>query len=373
MYNIEMSKIVIDARELRTTTGRYVERLLYYLQEIDNKNSYVVLLKPKDIDGWIPSNKNFTSMPCPYKEFTFREQISLFRQLREIKPDLVHFAMVQQPIGYMGKVVTTMHDLTTVRFKNPSKNWLIFSIKQFVYIWVNKIVAHKSKSIITPSIFVKEDIAKFTRINSRKITVTYEGADKIKDESESIDNLVDSPFIMYTGRPQPHKNLERLIEAYSIIKKDCPGLKLVLSGKKDVLYKRIEKEALANGLSDIIFPGFVSEGQLKWLYENCLAYIFPSLSEGFGLPGIEAMVHGAPVISSSYTCLPEIYGDAAEYFDPLDLNNMAETIIKVIKSPNIRIGLIEKGHKQAKKYSWRKMAEETLDIYKDVLGDRSIS
>ena len=362
-----MAKIVIDARELRTTTGRYIERLLYYLQEIDNKNSYVVLLKPKDIDGWIPSNKNFTSMPCPYKEFTFREQISLFRQLREIKPDLVHFAMVQQPIGYMGKVVTTMHDLTTVRFKNPSKNWLIFSIKQFVYIWVNKIVAHKSKSIITPSKFVKEDIAKFTRINSRKITVTYEGADKIKDESESIESLADSPFIMYTGRPQPHKNLERLIEAYSIIKKDYPGLKLVLSGKKDVLYKRIEKEALANGLSDIIFPGFVSEGQLKWLYENCLAYIFPSLSEGFGLPGLEAMLHGAPVVSSDATCLPEIYGDAASYFNPLDISDMYEKINTVINDQELRERLIKKGYIQSKKYSWEKMAKETLDIYKMAL------
>ncbi len=363
-----MAKIVIDARELRTTTGRYIERLLYYLQELDNKNNYIVLLKPKDLEGWIPSNKNFSSVPCSYKEFSFREQISLFRQLRELKPDLVHFAMVQQPIGYMGRVITTMHDLTTVRFKNPSKNWLIFSIKQFVYIWVNRIVAHKSREIITPSEFVKEDIAKFTRINSRKIAVTYEGADKIKDESEPIDNLAGSHFIMYTGRPQPHKNLERLIEAYSEIKKDYPGLKLVLSGKKDILYKRIEKEVQANGINDVIFPGFVSEAQLKWLYENCLAYIFPSLSEGFGLPGIEAMVHGAPVISSSYTCLPEIYGDAAEYFDPLDVKNMSETILKVIKSPRIRKDLIEKGYRQQKKYSWRKMAEQTLEIYNRNIG-----
>ena len=362
-----MSKILIDARELRTTTGRYVERLIHYLQEIDNNNNYLILLKPKDIDSFEITNKNFIAVPCPYKEFTFREQISLLRQIKELRPDLVHFAMAQQPIAYRGRVVTTMHDLTTVRFRNPSKNWLTFTVKRYVYIWVNRIVAHKSIEVIVPSEFVKEDIAKFTRINSRKIEVTFESADKIKNSPEPIDDLVGKPFIMYTGRPLPHKNLERLIAAFPLIKKDYPDLVLVLAGKKDSLYRKIEKEVISSEQKDIVFPGFVSEGQLRWLYENCRAYVFPSLSEGFGLPGIEAMVHGAPVISSSYTCLPEIYGDAAEYFDPESEEDMAETILKVIKNESRRKSLVEKGYAQSRKYSWRKMATQTLEIYTNSL------
>ena len=367
-----MSKILIDAREYKTTTGRYIERLIHYLQEIDHENNYLILLKTKDMDSFVPTNNKFVAVPCPYKEFTFREQISLLRQIKELKPDLVHFGMVQQPIAYRGRVVTTMHDLTTIRFRNPAKNWLIFTVKRYVYIWVNRIVAAKSSEVMVPSEFVKEDVAKFTRINSRKIAVTYEGADKIKDSPEPIEELLDKPFIMYTGRPLPHKNLERLIAAFSIIKKDYPDLVLVLAGKRNGLYKKIRKDVKASGQADVIFPGFVSEGQLRWLYENCRAYIFPSLSEGFGLPGLEAMVHGAPVVSSSYTCLPEIYGNAAEYFDPQDETDMAKVILSVIKSDSKRKKLIEQGHAQARKYSWRKMAEETLEIYKNAISGNSL-
>src|SRR5689334_10714887 len=137
-----MSKIVIDARELNATgTGTYLKHLLDELQGLDRKNNYTVLLKPKDMESWQSRNKRFTPLVCPYKEFTFSEQTGFLKQLRQLKPDLVHFAMVQQPILYRGKVVTTMHDLTTARFDNPSKNWLVFKIKQLVYRWVNIVAA----------------------------------------------------------------------------------------------------------------------------------------------------------------------------------------------------------------------------------------
>ena len=129
-------KIVIDARTLRTSTGRYIERLIHYLQKIDNKNNYVILLKPKDFDDWQPSNPRFKKVICPYKEYTFAEQIDFKKQLESLHPDLVHFAMVQQPVWYNSSpVVTTMQDLTTVRFRNPDKNPVIFWIKQQIYKW----------------------------------------------------------------------------------------------------------------------------------------------------------------------------------------------------------------------------------------------
>ena len=201
-----MAKIVIDARELRTSTGRYIERLLYYLQQIDKTNDYTVLLKPKDIDSWTPTNKKFKKEACPFKEFTFAEQTALLAQIKRIDPELVHFGMVQQPVLYKGKTVTTMHDLTTTRFRNPSKNWLIFTIKQMVYRWVNKRVAKKSDAIITPSEFVKDDVAKYAKINSRKITVTYEAADEINETPEPVNELIDQSYIFYVGRNTPHKN-----------------------------------------------------------------------------------------------------------------------------------------------------------------------
>jgi glycosyltransferase involved in cell wall biosynthesis len=174
---------------------------------------------------------------------------------------------------------------------------------------------------------------------------------------------------MYVGRPQPHKNLGRLIEAYAQLKQSNPDLKLVLAGKKDALYRQHERAVKRQGITGVVFTGFVSEGQLRWLYEHTAAYVFPSLSEGFGLPPLEAMMHGAPVVSSNATCLPEVNGDAAVYFDPLDVANMAGQIAKVLGSEKLRHDLIAKGRKQAAQYSWRRMAEQTLDVYERVLED----
>jgi hypothetical protein len=153
-----MAKIAIDAREISTSTGRYIERLIFYLQKIDKNNKYLVLLNPHDYTALNFSN-NFEKVLCSAEKFTWAEQTDLKKQLKQLRPDLVHFGMVQQPILYKGKVVTTMHDLTTTRFKNPTKNSFVFWFKQQVYKFVNWRVAKKSKYIITPSQFVKNDIA----------------------------------------------------------------------------------------------------------------------------------------------------------------------------------------------------------------------
>lgn len=363
-----MARIVIDAREINTSTGRYVERLLHYLQKIDHANSYAVLLKPVDIDSWTPTNPNFTKIPCPYKEFTFSEQFGYKRLLKRLKPDLVHFTMVQQPILYRGKHVTTMHDLTTTRFKNPAKNPVVYAIKQKVYKFVNWYVPRTSKAIITPTEFVKKDVATFAHINPKKITITYEAADEILAPIEPIKDLQSKSFIFYVGRPQPHKNLGRLIEAFAILKKSHPDLLLVLSGRKDSVYDSYVDDAKRLGIADsVIFTGFVSEGQLKWLYRGCKVYVFPSLSEGFGLPGLEAMIHRAPVVSSDATCLPEVYDDAAWYCNPLDVHDIARSIDEILTNTELRNKLIRRGRARAKEFSWLRMAQQTLAVYEKAL------
>lgn len=174
---------------------------------------------------------------------------------------------------------------------------------------------------------------------------------------------------MYVGRPTPHKNLERLIEAYALLRGQHPNLKLVLVGKTDANYQRIAASVEAQGIPGVVFAGFVSEGQMRWLYEHCAAYVFPSLSEGFGLPALEAMVHGAPVVSSDATCLPEIYGDAAHYFDPLSVESMTDAINEVLTDKKLSTELIKRGGHQASQYSWQRMAEQTLAIYNQALSD----
>ena len=362
-----MKRIAIDAREYTTSTGRYMFRLVQYLEKLDTQHEYTVLLKPENMAVYPLSNSHFTKVSCPYKEFTFAEQLGFKRQLDGLKPDLVHFGKDHQPVFYRGKVVTTMHDLTTARFRNPAKPWIIFRFKQLVYKRVVKRVAKKSAAIITASQFVKDDLVKFTGVNPNKIIITYEAADPIKETPEPVTEVANKQFLMYVGRPTPHKNLERLIEAFVLLKNQHPELILVLAGKKDSNYQRIEKSVQKQNVGGVVFTGFVSEGRLRWLYEHCAAYVFPSLSEGFGLPGLEAMLHGAPVVSSNATCLPEIYGEAAHYFDPLDVGAMRAAINEVLTDKNLRKQLIDKGRLQAATYSWQRLAEQTLAIYRRVL------
>jgi glycosyltransferase involved in cell wall biosynthesis len=365
-----VSLIAIDARQYSTSTGRYIFRLIQYLERVDQANDYLILLKPDDLEAYEPTNPNFKKLACPFKEYTFAEQIGFHRQLKSLKPDLVHFGMTQQPVLYRGKTVTTIHDLTTARFDNPAKNRLIFRVKQLVYKLVIRRVAHKSNRLIVPSGFVKDDVAAFAKINPDKISVTYEAADAINATAEPIKALTGKQFIMYVGRPTPHKNLERLVDAFAKLRADHPELLLVLGGQKDKNYEQLESMVKRQAVKGVFFSGFLQEGQLRWLYENCAAYVFPSLSEGFGLPGLEAMVHGAPVVSSDATCLPEIYGGAAHYFDPNDTAAMVRSIGEVLTDDKLRQRLVAKGYEQAKKYSWRRMAEQTLGVYKQVLENK---
>jgi glycosyltransferase involved in cell wall biosynthesis len=328
----------------------------------------VVLTKANRLEFLGELVPNFVIVETPFEEFTFGEQIGLMRQIKDLEPDLVHFGMAQQPIFYSGKVVTTMHDLTTVRFHNPAKNPIIFWVKQQIYKWVNKRVAHKSVALIVPTEYIKKDVADYAHISPSKITVTLEASDHIDEEAEPILELRNATYLMYIGRPTPHKNLGRLIDAYAELKKTRPGLKLVLAGKKDALYEAHAARAKTAGIDGIVFTGFISDGQLRWLYENCTAYVFPSLSEGFGLPGLEAMEHGAPVVSSNATCLPEVYGDAAAYFNPLDVSDMITKIAEVLDNQKLRQELIEKGSVQAATFSWSRMARQTLAVYETALS-----
>jgi len=363
-----MSHIVIDARESGTSTGRYVDKMIEFLHMLQPTHHFTIITKPSRVDYIRKVAPSFDVVETNVKEFTLAEQFQFKKEIEALKPDLVHFPMVQQPILYRGRVVTTMQDLTTIRFRNPVKNPVVFLAKQQIYKLINIRAAHKSWSLITPTDFVRHDVASYCHVPLEKITVTLEAADVMPAGSAPYAPVEGKPFIMYIGRPTPHKNLDRLIRAHQQLRQKYPDLLLVLAGKKDANYQLHEKTVQKNGYEGVIFTDFIPDDQFRWLLEHCEAYCFPSLSEGFGLPGLEAMLHGAPVVSSSATCLPEVYGDAAHYFNPYDISDMTHAIDDVLSSPELRKELIEKGYEQAKKYSWKRMAEQTLSVYEQTLG-----
>lgn len=361
-------RILIDARESGSSTGRYVDKLVEHMHKLKPEHEMLVLAKSPRIQFFKEIAPNFEIIKSDFKEFTFDEQIGLLKQVNSLGADLVHFTMTQQPVRYKGRKLTTIHDLTTLRFENPAKNPFIFRTKQLVYGRVVKRVARESAAILTPSKFVKQDVAQYANISLNKIAVTYEAADRITEPPEPIARLKDKQFIMYVGRATPHKNLARLVEAFAVLNKKYPDLMLALAGKMDANYKKIEALATEKRLAHrVVFTDFVSEGELRWMYENTAAYVFPSLSEGFGLPTLEAMVQGAPVVCSNATCLPEINGDAAVYFDPKITFDIAKKTSSVLSDSKLRGQLIRLGKLQAAKYSWREMAKRTLEIYNQAL------
>ena len=419
--------IVIDARIRRASTGRPVARLLEHLQEIDNDHRYTILLEKQD--DWRPQNKNFDVKYTRFPIFSFNpvNQVLYAWQLYRLKADLVYFTLTpQQPVFYLKKQVTLTHDLVMFKFARAGRlpEWL-HRLRMRGYRFLMWRAHRITKHVVVPTEFVNDDVCKRYLFVNRKITTMHESSEP--PLSGRAKTPVDAPenFIMYTGSAFPHKNLENLITAFELLKEQHEGLKLVLIGKREYHSKKLEKwarhlypksfrssesfserinpfsssDVITNTSSpensvtsslknapettknlglrhqrqafseDIIFTGFIPDEELKWYYENARAYVFASYSEGFGLPGLEAMVHGCPVVSSNQSCLPEVNGDAAHYFNPSDVHEMALKIDEVISNEPLRRKLIEKGYENIKRFSWRRFATQHLSLFKNLLGE----
>lgn len=363
-----MSKIVIDARIISSGTGRYIERLLTNLEQLGTKHEFVVLVPEKDREYWQPTKPNFRVEVADFANYSWDEQIKFHDFLKDLNADLVHFCMPQQPLLYGGRKVTTVHDLNLLRItETDDMSPLVLKIKQLIFGQLLKRVAKSSAAILAPSDYTKHDLVAYSGIDEGKVTVTYEAADKLAASPTPLAYFDKRQFILYVGRAEPYKNNRGLMRAHQLLLSKFPALELVIVGKKDEFRARDEAWAFEAGYKNITVTGFVSNAQLVWLYEHCAAYVFPSFMEGFGLPGLEAMYHGAPVVSSDATCLPEIYGDAALYTDPRNPTTMATDIETLLTDKKLADALRKKGHEQAKKYSWRRMAEQTLEVYEQAL------
>lgn len=361
-----MAKIVIDARIINSSTGRHIERLLTYLEKIDTENEYIILVPEKDIDYWKPTNNNFSVLVSNYKNYSFDEQFGFAIQLYKLRADLVHFCMPQQPIFYLKPHITNVYDMTLLRSYSSDKNWFVYHFKQFVGKGVFWIIGRTSKKIITISNNTKKDYVEFSGISNDKVVITYLSADTDKHTPEKMD-LPYKKFIMYAGQQSDYKNIHRLVQAHQQLLRVQPDLGLILVGSINDMAKLNKAWVEKNNYQNVVFTGFVSDEKLAWLYQHTAAYVFPSLMEGFGLPGLEAMTQGAPVVSSDATCLPEIYGEAAHYFDPKSVDDMANKISDVLNDEALRAKLVKNGFGRIKKYSWAKTAQQTLEVYREAL------
>ena len=366
-------RIVIDARNLLSTTGRYYERTLHYLQQIDNTNQYCLLLSSAGLKHWGSQDHpaNFTAHKCDIAYFSLSEQRLLPGIIESFEPDLVHFTFQQKPLLIKSPYILTVFDLTQLNFDNikPGSNKLIWKSKQKILAASFKKNIKNAKHIITASKYVADEISTKYKVNASKISAVYGGSELTKTTPKPIQKLVGAKYILYVGNAYAHKNINRLVDAYQILIARSPELKLVIAGKIDVFHQQLIDYAKSKDLEGFTHLGFISDEELAWAYSNAAAYIMPSLSEGLGMPGLEAMSYDCPVVSSKATCSPEIYQDAAYYFDPLDIKDMAEKISEVISNKDLQKKLVENGQKLLKKYDYKITAQKTLESYNKVSAE----
>lgn len=375
-------KIAIDARfygPFGKGLGRYTEKLIKYLEKVDQKNDYTIFLRKENFDHYIVENNNFKKELADFKWYTLNEQINMPKVLKKGNFDLIHFPHFNVPLLYNGNFVVTVHDLILLDFPTKRATTLgpiKYALKNIGYKKVISSAVRKAKKVITVSEYTKKRLIEHFDLDDDKIAVTYESCDKIlpSEESENNDFLklhnIQKPYLLYVGNAYPHKNLERLLKVFKNLRKNSFNYQLVLVGKKDYFYQRLQDLARDLGLLDsgeVVFFGFAKDSELASLYQNASLYVFPSFIEGFGLPPLEAMSYGLPVVASKTSCLPEILGEAAKYFDPKNDDDIANVILKVLNDNVLKEEMKKLGLEQVKKYSWERCAKETLSVYESIL------
>lgn len=338
----------------RVGSGEYCFELLLNLNKIDKKNNYIVYLPqnptldlPKEGARW------HYKIVKPRKMWTLIG-LSLEFFFKRSKPDVFFSPTHYLPIVTPRNSAISILDVSYVRFPqlfraadlNQLTKWTKYSVG-------------KAKQIFTISQASKDDIIKEYGIAGAKISVTYPG---IREETGMKDLNkkygVEGRYILFVGTLQPRKNIIRLVEAFSRLKND---IQLVVIGKKGWLYEEILESPKKYGVEDRVrFLDSVTDEDLPAFYKNAVCFVLPSLYEGFGLPVLEAMKYGCPVVTSNVSSLPEAGGDAALYVNPLDTEDIRKNLESIINSSELREKLIKKGYEQVKKFSWEKTARETL-------------
>ncbi|OGE42606.1 hypothetical protein A3B45_00145 [Candidatus Daviesbacteria bacterium RIFCSPLOWO2_01_FULL_39_12] len=369
-------RIIIDARMYQESgVGRYIRNLIDQLQILDKFNEYYILHLLNEYDKLVYHTK-FNKVLTNFNWYGINEQIKLPKILNQLNPDLVHFPHFNMPVFYKGKFVVTIHDLIHQHFqmkRATTLNPILYKVKQFGYKAVFKKAIKNAQKILVPSNYVKDLLVKQWEVDGEKIIVTYEAVDdkvfsigklmKKNDEEKMLHKFnIKPPYIFYVGNAHPHKNVEGLIKALLRLKENYPNLILVLSGQDHYFWQRIKRE---NQYDGIIYTGYVSDEQLVALYKNASCFVMPSFEEGFGIPLLEAMASGCPVVSSNAGALKEVGGDAAIYFDPHNMDDMTKKISQVLNSEKLRKELTEKGLKRYKQFSWEKLAKQTLEVYSE--------
>jgi glycosyltransferase involved in cell wall biosynthesis len=372
-------RIALDARKLRDFgIGTYIRNILAELTRLDTTTDYIVLCRPDDVDAarQLKLGPNFRMVAEAAPPYSIREQIRIPMDLVRERVDLVHEPHYVLPPATRCRSVVTIHDCIHLMFPQYLPNRLAYLYARGS-MWT---ATRQADRILTVSEASKRDILHFFSIPDEKVRVVHNAIDSrflAAPDPAALDRVrqryqLDHPFVLYVGNIKPHKNVERMIAAFGRARIHGPdGLKLLIVGddlsKYPVLRQAVHKHKLD---TRVRFLGFQPYDTLAIFYRLARAFVFPSLYEGFGLPPLEAMACGTPVVTSNVSSLPEIAGDAALLVDPYDVDAIAEGIERAVTDEALRQRLITSGHARVRQFSWSDSVRRIHDTYLDVLARR---
>jgi glycosyltransferase involved in cell wall biosynthesis len=376
--------IGIDAHAIGARQGgneTYIRQLILALAALDRENTYSIYLAEREaVEEWqslfARAHPNFTVRRLPPPTPIVRAPVALAFELRRRPVDLLHVQYTAPPFCPV-PVVATIHDLAFEHHPETFTRRGSWQMKMTVR-WT----ARRAVRLATVSQFSREDLLQTYRLPSEKVVVTYNGVEprfqpvpEGPDEAAAVRRRwgISGPYILALGSLQPRKNLPRLVRAYGALRRNHPSIRhqLVIAGRdlwlSGEIHQQIAEEPWAG---DIVRTGYVPEQDLPALYRSADLLVYPSFFEGFGLPPVEAMACGVPVVTSQVGSLLEICGEAAQWVDPYDEHSIERAIYEVLTDPARQASLRQAGAVQARRFDWRETAQRTLDLYREAYQSR---
>jgi glycosyltransferase involved in cell wall biosynthesis len=371
-------RIGIDARKLHDFgIGTYIRNLLRQLARLDRDTEFVLLCAPEDREVLGSLGTNFRAVTATAQNYSLSEQVTVPWALQREGVGLFHAPHYVLPPLVRCRSVVTIHDCIHLMFPQYLPNRLAYAYARSSIALASK----RATRIMTVSESSKRDILRFMEVPADKIDVIYNAYDErfgVEPQEADVERVAEryqlhDEFVLYAGNVKPHKNLTRLIEAFHLVRNRGLGhLKLVLIGDEISKYAALRRAVHKHQLHKYVrFFGFVPEETLAVMYRLAGVFVFPSLYEGFGLPPLEAMASGTPVVTSNVSSLPEVAGDAALLVDPYDPAAIADGMYSVLTDQSVRQRLREKGLARARQFSWEASARRVHEIYTEVGGGNS--
>ena len=363
--------------------GTYTRNVIRALGRLDRSNDYFLMGSPQKVVEIGPLPPNFQTIPLLDDGSTAKGYMNCRTVLKRLHCDLVHIPyLFWMPRSLPCPYVMTVHDVLEHMYRAHDRS----SLRRSVHFHLTRRVLKGAARIVAVSKYTKSDIEKLFGIPGSRIEVVYNAIDERFLRGHASDPerqvlaeryLVTYPFLLYAGRISPHKNLVRIIEAFSALKAELekdgryPDLKLIIIGDELSKHPDLRRTVIRSGVqNDVRFMGFVPIEMLRVFYDAAKIFVFPSLYEGFGLPPLEAMAHGTPVVTSNTSSLPEVVGNAAVLVNPENVFEIMRALLRVLLDQTVRDKYKQRGYEQAKRFSWDESARQTLKVYEAVAGTR---